>query len=393
MSRLFSPFRLREVEFRNRVMISPMCTYSAKEGMASDWHLVHLGKFALGGAGGVMTEAAAVQARGRITHGDLGVWSDDHAAALRPVIGFLKAHGARAGVQLAHAGRKASMQRPWYGNGPLGAEDAARGDRAWPVIGPSALALDEGWLTPAEMTAADIEQLIADFAAAARRCDAIGCDFVELHAAHGYLLQTFLSPLSNKRDDAWGGDLARRMAAPLAVVRAVRAAWPAEKPLFVRISSIDGVEGGWTLADSVAFAHELKKLDVDVVDCSSLGNTSQGATAAPGRRGVGFQTPFSARIRAETGMKTMAVGLILTGPQAEQVLAEGRADLIAIGREALKDPFWALHAAEALGVEDFDLYPEQYGWWLNRRRGAIRDIASDPEMAALPPLQTGAAAE
>ena len=386
MSMLFSPYKLRNITFKNRVVIAPMCTYSAEGGLASNWHLVHLGKFALGGAGAVMTEAAAVQERGKITHGDLGIWSGAHATALKPTIEFIQANGAKAGVQLAHAGRKASMQRPWFGNGPVGEADAARGDLPWRVVGPSAKALDDGWLTPAEMSEGGIFQLIKDFTAAARRCDDIGCDFIELHCAHGYLLQTFLSPLSNKRTDSWGSDLARRMAAPLAVAKSVRSAWPAEKPLFVRISSIDGVEGGWTLDESVVFASELKKLGIDIVDCSSMGNTSQGATAAPGRRGVGFQTPYSARVRTEADIPTMAVGLILTGEVAEQALLEGRADLIAVGREALKDPFWAHHAAEELGIETFDEWPEQYGWWLDKRRGAVKGITTDPELAALPKL-------
>lgn len=386
MTLLFSPYTLRSVTFKNRIVIAPMCTYSAEDGLASDWHLVHLGKFALGGAGAVMTEAAAVQERGKITHGDLGIWSGEHARALQPTIAFIRANGAKAGVQLAHAGRKASMQRPWYGNGPLNEDDHARGDLPWRVVGPSAEALDDGWLTPAEMATGDIFQIIKDFQAAARRCDDIDCDFIELHCAHGYLMQSFLSPLSNKRDDEWGGDLARRMAAPLAVAKSVRASWPRHKPMFVRISSVDGVEGGWSLDDSVAFASELKKIGIDIVDCSSLGNTSQGATAAPGKRGAGFQTPYSARIRAEADLPTMAVGLILTGETAEQALQEGRADLIAVGREALKDPFWAHHAAEELGVEHFDDWPQQYGWWLDKRRGAVRGMKTDPELAALPKL-------
>lgn len=381
---LFQPLKLRDVEFRNRIVIAPMCTYSAHDGLANEWHFAHLSKFALGRAGAILTEAAAVQERGRITHGDLGIWSDAHAEALQPTIAFLRAQGSRAGIQIAHAGRKASMQRPWFGNGPLGEDDHARGDMPWDVVGPSGEALGEGWLTPAEMSEADILRLVEDFAAAARRADAIGCDFIEIHGAHGYLLQTFLSPLSNKRDDAWGGDLARRMAAPLAVAKAVRAAWPAEKPLFFRISSVDGVEGGWELEDSVALAKELKKIGVDVIDCSSLGNTIHGATAAPGKRGVGFQTPYSARIREEAGIATQAVGLILNGAQAEDVLQDGRADLIAIGRQALYDPFFAVHAAQELGVKDYEAWPVQYGWWLQRREGALRQIAEDPELARLP---------
>lgn len=371
---LFTPITLRGLTLKNRVVIAPMCQYSAEEGLANDWHFAHLAKFAIGGAGAVMTEAAAVQPRGRITHGDLGIWSDAHAEALKPVVNFIRAEGAAAGIQLGHAGRKASMQRPWFGNGPLGPEDEARGDRPWPIIGASAVALDEGWLVPAEMSAADIETLIADFTAAAGRADAAGFDFAEIHGAHGYLIQSFLSPLSNRRSDEWGGDLAGRMKLALDVARAVRSVWPAEKPLFVRISSVDGVEGGWTMDESVALSHELKAIGVDVIDCSSMGNSAGGATASPMARGAGFQTPFSKRIRAEVGIATQAVGLIVDGPMAEAALQDGRADLIAIGREALYDPFWALHQAKEMGVEGYDRWPEQYGWWLERREGAMRRI-------------------
>lgn len=381
---LFSPIALRGLTLRNRVTIAPMCQYSATDGLANDWHFAHLAKFAMGGAGAVMTEAAAVQERGRITHGDLGVWSDAHADALKPVVAFMQAQGAAAGIQLAHAGRKASMQRPWFGNGPLTAEDRARGDEAWAPIGASPLPLDDGWLTPTEMTADDIAGVEADFVAAAKRADAAGFDFAEVHGAHGYLIQSFLSPLSNKRSDAWGGDLAGRMKLAVDVARAVRAAWPDGKPLFFRISSVDGIDGGWELDDSVALARELKAVGVDVIDCSSMGNSAGGATANPAARGAGFQTPYAARIRAEANVMTQAVGLILDGPMAEQVLQEGRADLIAIGREALYDPFWANHQAHAMGVEGYGEWPEQYGWWLSRRENAVRRIRDDPEMARLP---------
>lgn len=381
---LFSPITLRGLTLRNRVAIAPMCQYSAEDGLANDWHFAHLAKFAIGGAGAVMTEAAAVQERGRITHGDLGIWSDAHADALKPVVAFMKSQGAAAGIQLAHAGRKASMQRPWFGNGPLGPEDHARGDDPWDIVGASALPLDDGWLTPAEMSAEDIARLTADFVAAAKRADAAGFDFAEIHGAHGYLIQTFLSPLSNKRSDAWGGDLAGRMKLAVDVARAVREAWPAEKPLFFRISSVDGVEGGWEMDDSVALAKALKSVGVDMVDCSSRGNTAGGATANPAAQAAGYQTPYAARIREEAQIATQAVGLILDGPTAEAVLQEGRADLIAIGREALFDPFWALHQAKAMGVETYEAWPEQYGWWLERREGAARRIREAPGGADLP---------
>lgn len=384
--KLFTPFALRGLTLKNRCVVAPMCQYAAEDGLANDWHFAHLTKFATGGFAAVMTEAAAVQARGRITHGDLGLWSDAHAAALRPTIDFIRRNGAAAGVQLAHAGRKASMQRPWFGNGPLNAEDVARGDRPWEVIGASPVPLAEGWLTPAEMTAADIDELTKDFVAAAKRAEAIGCDFVEVHGAHGYLIQSFLSPLSNHRTDAWGGDLAGRMKLAVDVARAVREAWPESKPLFFRISSVDGVDGGWTLEESVALAKALKSVGVDIVDCSSLGNSVGGATANPLARGAGFQTPYAARVRAQADMPTMAVGLIIDGEMAEQVLAEERADLIAIGREALYNPYWPRHAAQALGVDAFDDWPEAYGWWLSRRQNAVNRIREDRSARALPPV-------
>jgi 2,4-dienoyl-CoA reductase-like NADH-dependent reductase (Old Yellow Enzyme family) len=266
------------------------------------------------------------------------------------------------------------MQRPWYGNGPLGPEDAARGDKPWPIMGPTEAPVDAGWLKPQAMTEADIAKVIDAFAAAAKRADAVGFDFAEVHGAHGYLTQTFLSPLSNTRTDRWGGDLAGRMRFALEVAKAVRAAWPAEKPLFFRVSSVDGIEGGWEIEDSVALAKELKTLGVDVIDCSSGGNNPKGATAAGLMRGLGFQTPFSEKIRKEADILTQAVGLILDGPQAEAILQEGKADLIAIGREALFDPHWPLHAARALGLEDYERWPKQYGWWLDKREPSIRRI-------------------
>ena len=360
---------------RNRVVISPMCTYSALEGMAQDWHLVHLGKFALGGAGIVFVEATAVEARGRITHGCVGIWSDEHARALGRIASFLKAHGARAAIQLAHAGRKASMQRPWFGNGPLGAEDAARGDRPWEILGPTVEPAAEGWLAPHAMTRADIDQVVAAFAAAARRADRAGFEIVELHGAHGYLMHSFLSPLANTRGDAYGGELVGRMRFPLEAAEAVRAAWPADKPLFFRISSVDGVAGpGWKIEDSIELARALKARGVDVIDCSS-GGISGPVTSAMVPREPGFQVPFAAAVRRAAGIATQAVGLILDAAQAEAVLQTGAADLVAVAREALADPFWPHHAARALGVDaEFDAWPKQYGWWLRRRAKLLAAI-------------------
>lgn len=373
-AQLFTPLSLREVRLRNRVVIPPMCQYSARDGIAGDYHLVHYGRLALGGAGLVILEATAVVPEGRITHGDLGIWSDGHGAALARVAGFLKAQGAAAGVQLAHAGRKASMQRPWEGNGPLSPDEVARGEAPWPIVAPSAIPLDEGWLMPAELSPADLDGLTAAFVAAAGRADAAGFDVIELHAAHGYLLHTFLSPLTNRREDAYGGDRAGRMRFPLSVAKALRAAWPAAKPLFVRVSAVDGLEGGLTLEDTLAFAAKLRALGVDVLDCSS-GGLAGSATAARIRRDYGFQVGFAEAVKRETGLAAMAVGLIVDPHQAEAIVAEGRADLVAVGREALADPNWPVRASRALdGATDpgFEAWPHQAGWWLERRE---RDIA------------------
>ena len=364
---LFTPIQLGNLTARNRVVISPMCMYSADDGIVGDFHLAHLAKFALGGAGIVFVEATAVEARGRITHGDVGIWSDAHGEALARVAAAIKQHGAIPAIQLAHAGRKASMQRPWFGNGPMGSADIARGDRPWEIIAPSDLPIADGWLKPRPMERADIEQVISAFVAGAKRALAAGFEIVEIHGAHGYLIQSFLSPITNNRRDEYGGDRNGRMRLALEVVDAVRGVWPPTRPLFFRISSVDAVEGGWQIEDSVELARALKARGVDVVDCSS-GGILGSATAAAIPRTPGFQVPYAARIRREAGVMTQAVGLILDGPQAEAILQAGDADLIAVAREALFDPFWAHHAARALDVDtEFQAWPQQYGWWLSRR--------------------------
>jgi len=372
---LFEPIRLREVAARNRIVVSPMCQYSAVDGNVTDWHLVHLGKFAQGGAGIVMMEATAVEKRGRITHGDVGIWDDGQIAGLRRICEFMKGQGAVPAVQLAHAGRKASMARPWYGNGPLTPADLDRGDKPWATVAPTEKSLGEGWIVPRAFKPGDFEVVLNAFRQAARRANAAGFEVVELHAAHGYLLHTFLSPLSNDRMDQYGGSLENRMRFPLEVVKAVRESWPAGKPLFVRISSIDDVEGGWSLEDSLSFSRKLKDLQVDVIDCSSGGilGSATAATRTVLPRVPGFQLPFSEKIRKEVGIATMAVGLILSGRQAEEALQAGRADLIAVGRELLFDPNWPHHAARELGVDpEFSLWPPQYGWWLTRRESLLK---------------------
>ena len=367
-SRLFTPLTLRDVTLRNRAVVSPMCQYSAHDGLANDWHLVHLGQFAAGGFGLVFTEATAVLPEGRITHGDLGLWSDAHVAPVKRIVDFLHAHGAKSGVQLAHAGRKASMQRPWFGNAALGPDDAARGDHPWPIVGPVAVPHHDGWLVPAALTPEGIARIVAAFAAAAARANAAGVDAVEIHGAHGYLVHSFLSPVVNTRRDAYGGDLAGRMRFALEIARAVRAAWPAGKPLFFRASTFDGIDGGWSLDDTIALAKALKAIGVDVVDCSAGGFLSSRLEFARG-----YLVPNAARVRNEADIATQAVGFITDAAQAEGILQSGAADLIAVGREALLDPHWAGRAAVALeGEAGWALWPAQYAWWLERRAALMR---------------------
>ncbi|PWJ10065.1 NADH:flavin oxidoreductase/NADH oxidase [Jannaschia seohaensis] len=365
---LFQPLKLRSVETRNRVVISPMCQYSAHEGHLEDWHLVHLGRFAIGGAGIVFTEATAVQKRGRITHGCPGLWTDSQIPGHARVAQFVLRHGAIPAIQLGHAGRKAGMQRPWFGNGPLDEADFARGDMPWTPVGASAIPVADGWPVPHELTVSEIEDLIADYVSATLRAREAGYRIVEIHGAHGYLVHSFLSPLSNRRTDAYGGDLKGRMRLALEIAEAVRAVWPEDLPLFFRMSAVDGSPDGWSLENTVVLARTLQEIGVDVMDCSS-GGIAGSATAAGGqKRQPGFQVPYADRVRKELGMATMAVGLITHPAQAEEILSNGSADLIAIAREALVDPMWALHAARDLGHDTgFSEWPEQSGWWLAAR--------------------------
>ncbi len=368
---LFTPMNLRSVKLKNRIVISPMCTYSARNGLVNDWHLVHLGKLAQGGAGLIFTEAAAVEEHGRITHGDIGVWSDEHVPGLARIVSFIKSQGAVAAIQLAHAGRKAAMQRPWHGNGPLDDTDRARGESEWHVVAPSAIPLDEGWLQPHELSVNEIHDLQSNWCLAAERALRAGFEVIEIHSAHGYLGHEFLSPITNKRRDEYGGDLAGRMRFTLELADKLREVWPDDKPLFTRISSVDSIDGGWTIEDSITLAAELKSRGVDVIDCSS-GGLMGSATAARVKRRPGFQVPFAERIRRDADISTMAVGLILDGPQAEQILQSQQADLIAIGREVLNDPNWPLHAETQLGCQGhFESWPEQYGWWLDKRQQSM----------------------
>jgi 2,4-dienoyl-CoA reductase-like NADH-dependent reductase (Old Yellow Enzyme family) len=381
---LFSPLQLRGVGIRNRIVISPMCQYSADDGYANDWHMVHIGKFAQGGAGIVFMEATAVLSDGRITHGDLGLWEDGQIAGLARIAAFVRGQGAVPAIQLAHAGRKSSMARPWEGNGPLTPELIAAGSTPWQTIAPSAEPIGPGWMTPRPMVDADLERVRSAFAAAARRAVAAGFDIAEIHAGHGYLLHSFLSPLSNHRSDRYGGDLEGRMRYPLEIAKIVRDAWPADKPVFFRCSSVDNDAAGWSLDDSVVLAKRLAGLGIDVVDCSSGGIAGSATAAATAPRGLGFQVPFAERIRKDAGIATMAVGLIIDPAQAEAVVAESRADLVAVARAALHDPNWPLHAAAALGADPaFERWPEQYGWWLTRRESGLRSLLKETPAPAL----------
>lgn len=347
---LFTPLKLRDVILRNRIAMSPMCQYSAVDGVANDWHYVHYGTRAVGGVGLVIVEATAVEPRGRITPYCLGLWDDGQVEPLARIVRFIESHGAVAGIQLAHAGRKASTNRPWKGGGPVPPEEGG-----WNVVGPSPVPFLPDGPVPEPMTKRDMESIIDAFRQAAKRALAAGFRVAEVHAAHGYLLHEFLSPLSNRRDDEYGGSLENRMRFPLEVVRAVREVWPEEYPLFVRISATDWVPGGWDLDQSVAFAAELEKIGVDLVDCSSGGLSLEQKVQA----GPGYQVPFAERIRREVGIATGAVGLITDPEQANGILAAGQADLILLGRVLLREPYWPLRAAAALGV-DTGLWPPQY---------------------------------
>ncbi len=338
---LFSPLTVREVTFRNRVAVSPMCQYSSEEGLANDWHFVHLGSRAVGGAGLVIAEAAAVEARGRITPQDLGLYRDDHVEPLRRIVRFIQQQGAVAGIQIAHAGRKASTAAPWEGGDPV---DESQG--GWrPIVAPSPLPFAPGYPTPQALDESGIREVVAAFGASARRALEAGFQVVEIHAAHGYLLHEFLSPLSNQRTDAYGGGFEGRTRLLGEVVQAVRQAWPERLPLFVRVSATDWVEGGWDPDQSVALARQLKPLGVDLIDCSSGGAVPNAKVPV----GPGYQVPLAERVRREAGILTGAVGMITQAQQAEQILQNGQADLILLARELLRDPYWPLRAAYELG--------------------------------------------
>ncbi|MCL4401275.1 MAG: NADH:flavin oxidoreductase/NADH oxidase [Acidobacteria bacterium] len=346
---LFSPLRVCSLTFRNRVAVSPMCQYSSADGFATDWHLVHLGSRAVGGAGLVLTEAAAVLPEGRISPQDLGIWKDAHIEMLGRITRFIAQHGAIAGIQLAHAGRKASTAPPWEGGKPVSPENGG-----WRPVAPSPIAFDQGYPVPEELDEAGIRSVVQGFAAAARRAREAGFRVIEIHAAHGYLLHEFLSPLSNRREDGYGGSLAHRVRIVCEVVDAVRGEWPQDLPLFLRVSATDWVDGGWDLAQSVELARMLKPRGVDLVDCSSSGNVPR----APMPVGPGYQTGFAAAIRREADILTGAVGLITAPQQADQIIRMEEADMVLLARQLLRDPYWPLYAARKLKADA--PWPMQY---------------------------------
>jgi 2,4-dienoyl-CoA reductase-like NADH-dependent reductase (Old Yellow Enzyme family) len=348
MSHLFSPLQLRSVHFRNRIFVSPMCQYSSENGMPNEWHFVHLGSRAVGGAGMVCVEASGVTPEGRITPWDAGMWSEDHAKAWKPVADFIRSQGSIPGIQIAHAGRKASVDKPWRGGKPIA--PAAGG---WETLSPSDVPFDH-YLPPRAMTKDEIKRTVEDFRKSARHALAAGFDVIEVHGAHGYLLHNFASPLSNLRSDEYGGSLENRMRFPLEVSRAVREAWPDDKPVFYRVSATDWTDGGWDLAQSIELSRRLKEIGIDMIDCSSGGNVlTANITLGPG-----YQVPFAAAIRKQVDIPTLAVGLIQDAVQAEQIVFLGEADAVCLARAMLRDPYWPRHAARELKVE-FP-WPDQY---------------------------------
>jgi len=351
MPHLFEPLTLRGATLRNRIGVSPMCQYSCTDGMATDWHLVHLGSRAVGGAGLVMVEASAVEPRGRISPADMGLWSDAHVSPLARIARFVKEQGAVPGIQLAHAGRKASTAVPWAGGGSL-----SNADGGWPTVAPSAIPFSPKDRVPAEMTKSDIAAILDAFHAAAVRAREAGFGLVELHAAHGYLAHSFISPLSNRRDDEYGGSFENRIRFVLAALRAVRSGWPENRPVSVRLSCTDWAQGGWTLEESVDLARRLKEEGADLVDCSSGGLVPDAKVPV----GAGYQVPLSEAVRRGAGILTAAVGLITEPMQADEIVRNGRADLVLLAREELRSPYWPVHAARVLGQTKSLRIPPQY---------------------------------
>jgi 2,4-dienoyl-CoA reductase-like NADH-dependent reductase (Old Yellow Enzyme family) len=350
MPHLFEPLTLRGITLRNRIGVSPMCQYSYQDGFSNDWQVIHLGARAAGGAGLIIAEATAVEARGRITPNDVGIWSDEQVEPLKRVTKVIRENGAVAGIQIAHAGRKASTRRPWEGGTPIQADETGY----WPVAGASSIPFDEKHQIPHEFTIAEIQEIISDFKAAAVRALAAGFELLEVHAAHGYLLHSFYSPLSNQRTDRYGGSFDNRIRLTMEVVQTVRSVWPERLPVIVRISGTDWTEGGWTVNESVELAKRLKYEGVDLIDCSSGGNVAHARLPL----GPGYQVPISEAVKCGAEIVTAAVGLITAPAQADEIIRNGRADMVLLGREVLRDPYWPLHAAQTL--KQVGPVPSQY---------------------------------
>ncbi len=375
---LFSPHQIRGLTLKNKIMISPMANYTAVDGTVNDWHLAHLGRFAIGGAGAIMAEATAVTREGRITNGCAGLYDDRHIEPWTRCTDFIRNQGAVPGIQLAHAGRKGAIQRPWDGNGPLTEQNIANGEEVWEVVAPTSDPVDKGWLCPRALSTADLKQMTDDWVAAAERANQAGFDWLEIHNAHGYLVHQFLSPLSNTRDDGYGSDFEGRIRWPLELAAALRETWPADKPVSLRISAVDGDALGWQMNDSVEYARRLKDLGIDMI-CASSGGLRGSATNARVKRTYGYQVPYAARVKREAGIDTIAVGLILDPLHAEEILTNGDADLIALGREALVNPCWPQQAEAALGrpmMQALDDWPHQYAWWLKFREKTLESLRS-----------------
>ncbi|MEZ5923210.1 MAG: NADH:flavin oxidoreductase/NADH oxidase [Hyphomicrobiaceae bacterium] len=362
---LFSELKLRDLTLKNRIVLSPMCQYLAVDGLVQDWHYAHHSRYALSGLGLAIVEATAVQRDGRITHGCTGLWDDSQIGGMKRIVDLYHAHGVAVGIQLGHSGRRGSAHRPWEGAHPIGADD--RHEPAWETVGPSAIPEKSGGPVPRELSVTEIEALTDDFVAAARRALMAGFDVVEIHGAHGYLIHSFVSPISNQRTDGYGGTPEKRMRLPLEITEAVRRVWPEDKPLFYRVSAVDGVVGGLSITETTRLAAKLKELGVDVIDCSS-GGMAGPATLSTAKLRPGFQVPYAEAIKRDARIRTMAVGAILDGPQAQAIIARGQADLVAIGREMLSDPNFAYHAAEAVDLADpYAVLPRYYGFYLERR--------------------------
>jgi 2,4-dienoyl-CoA reductase-like NADH-dependent reductase (Old Yellow Enzyme family) len=377
---LFTPITLGGITSRNRVVVSPMCQYSSsRDGAPTDFHLVHLGQFAMGGAGIVFCEETAVEERGRKSYHCAGIYRDAHIQAYRRINDFIRCHGALPGIQLGHGGRKGSGRPPWDGYRPLTEEDGKNGEPPWRTVSASAVPAAAEAPVPHALDRSEIAEVVAQWRAAAARSADAGYDVVEIHAAHGYFIHQFLSPLANRRTDAYGGDLEGRMRLCLEIVEAVRAAWPAGRPVFLRVSAVDGAGGVWNVDDTVALARAAKERGVAVVTTSSGGIAGPG-TAAPVPRYPGYHVPYAERVRSETGVMTIAVGLITEARHAEEILQRGQADLIALARELLWNPHWPVHAARELNVPGYlDLLPRLYAWWLKRREDTRRVTAQAQE--------------